>query len=141
MAQYIAWRAPKCSNVYGSWFVPCARHSVRMTYRPTSAALRLHGSLRRSHSKFLRANKWILILILNMQTLNLFAWNVCSGVTRKHIEEVQQDSAMTYSYTKITLVCYYHQKAHSIPYHMVNTWSSVVNPSIKVILSIYFFIY
>ena len=27
------------------------------------------------------------------------------------------------------LVCYYHQKAHSIPYHTVNTWNSVVNPS------------
>ena len=40
-----------------------ARHSVRMTYRP-SAALRLLGSLRISHNKFLPANKWILILIL-----------------------------------------------------------------------------
>ena len=28
-------------------------------------------------------------------------------------------------------VCYYHQKAHSIPYHTVNTWNSVVNPSIN----------
>ena len=27
------------------------------------------------------------------------------------------------------LVCYYHQKAHSIPYHTVNTWNEVVNPS------------
>ena len=38
------------------------RHSVGMTYRP-SAALRLLGSLRISHNKFLRGNKWILILI------------------------------------------------------------------------------
>ena len=37
-------------------FAPHARHSVRMTYRP-SAALRLLGSLRISHNKFLRANK------------------------------------------------------------------------------------
>ena len=29
------------------------------------------------------------------------------------------------------LVCYYHQKAHSIPYHTVSTWNSVVNPSIS----------
>ena len=28
----------------------------------------------------------------------------------------------------ITHSCY-HQKAHSIPYHTVNTWNSVVNPS------------
>ena len=34
-----------------------------MTYRP-SVALRLLGSLRISHNKFLRINKWILILIL-----------------------------------------------------------------------------
>ena len=27
------------------------------------------------------------------------------------------------------LVCYYHQKSYSIPYHTVNTWNSVVNPS------------
>ena len=26
------------------------------------------------------------------------------------------------------LVCYYHQKAHSIPYHTVNTSNSVINP-------------
>ena len=31
------------------------------------------------------------------------------------------------------LVCYYHQKAHSIPYHTVNTWNSVVNPSLSYI--------
>ena len=42
--------------LYGRWFAPCARHSVRMTYRP-SAALRLLGSLGISHNKFLRANK------------------------------------------------------------------------------------
>ena len=30
------------------------------------------------------------------------------------------------------LVCYYHQKAHLIPYHMVNTWNSVVNPSLYI---------
>ena len=45
-----------CSNAYGDWFAPRPRHSVRMTYRP-SAALRLLGSLRISHNKFLRANK------------------------------------------------------------------------------------
>ena len=28
------------------------------------------------------------------------------------------------------LVCYYHQKAHSIPYYTVNTWNSVVNHSV-----------
>ena len=59
----LARRVPICSNAYGGWFALCARHSVRMTYRP-SAALRLLGSLRISHNKFLRANKWILILIL-----------------------------------------------------------------------------
>ena len=45
-----------CSSAYGGWFAPRLRHSVRMTYRP-SAALRLLGSLRISHNKFLRANK------------------------------------------------------------------------------------
>ena len=48
-----------CSNAYGGWFAPRPRHSVRMTYRP-SAALWLLGSLKISHNKFLRANKWIL---------------------------------------------------------------------------------
>ena len=48
-------------DAYGGWFAPRAHHSVRMTYRP-SAALRLVGSLRISHNKFLWANKWILIL-------------------------------------------------------------------------------
>ena len=38
------------------------RHSMRLTCRP-SAALRLLGSLRISHNKFLQANKWILIRI------------------------------------------------------------------------------
>ena len=52
---------PMCSNTYGGWFTPCHHHSVRMTYRP-SAALRLLGSLRISHNKFLLANKWILLL-------------------------------------------------------------------------------
>ena len=28
------------------------------------------------------------------------------------------------------LVCYYHQKAPLIPYYTVNTWNSVVNPSV-----------
>ena len=28
------------------------------------------------------------------------------------------------------LVCYCHQKDHSIPYYAVHTWNSVVNPSI-----------
>ena len=45
-----------CSNVYGGWFKPHARHSVRMTYRP-SAAVRLLGRFKISHNKFLRANK------------------------------------------------------------------------------------
>ena len=54
-------RGAVCSNAYGGWFAPRARHSMRMTYRP-SAALWLLGSLRISHNKFLRANKWILIL-------------------------------------------------------------------------------
>ena len=40
VSQCVAWRAPICSNVYGGWFAPRARHSVRMTYWP-SAALRL----------------------------------------------------------------------------------------------------
>ena len=57
---------------------PHARHSVRMTYRP-SPALGLLGSLRISHNKFLQANKWILILILilvnpSMQYNALSAW-------------------------------------------------------------------
>ena len=59
MAQCVAQRAPICSNAYGGWFAPRPRHCVRMTYRP-SAALRLLGSVRISHNKFLRANKWIL---------------------------------------------------------------------------------
>ena len=29
------------------------------------------------------------------------------------------------------LVSYYHQKAYSIPYHTVNTWNEVVNPSVS----------
>ena len=37
---------------------------------------------------------------------------------------------ITHSCCALALVCYYHQKAHSIPYHTVNTWNSVVNPSI-----------
>ena len=56
VAQCVARRAPICSNAYGGWLAPRPRHSVRMTYRP-SAALRLLGSLRISHNKFLRANK------------------------------------------------------------------------------------
>ena len=52
VAQCSAWRGELlCSSAYGGWFVPCARHSVRMTYR-LSAALRLFGSLRISHNKF-----------------------------------------------------------------------------------------
>ena len=51
-----------CSNACGGWFASRARHSVRMTYRP-SAALQLLGSLRIFGNKFLRANKWILILL------------------------------------------------------------------------------
>ena len=51
------------SNMFCRWFTPCARHSVRMTNRP-SATLRLLEGLRICHSKFLWANKWILILIL-----------------------------------------------------------------------------
>ena len=66
MAQCVARQAPIGSNVYGGWFAPRARHSVRMIYRP-SAALRLLGSLRISHNKFLLVNKWILILILNFK--------------------------------------------------------------------------
>ena len=54
-----------CSNAYGGWFAPRAHHSVRMTYR-LSAVLRLLGSLRISHNKFLWANKWIFILILKL---------------------------------------------------------------------------
>ena len=46
----------RAASSYGGWFVPRPRHSVRMTYRP-STALRLLGSLRISHNKFLRANK------------------------------------------------------------------------------------
>ena len=44
-------RAPICSNAYGRWFAPCVHHSVRMTYRP-STALWMFGSLRISHKKF-----------------------------------------------------------------------------------------
>ena len=66
VAQCAEQQAPICSNVYGGWFAPRAHHSVRMTYRP-SAALRLLGSLRISHDKFLRANKWILILVSRLQ--------------------------------------------------------------------------
>ena len=52
-----AWRGELlCSNAYGGWFAPCARHSLRMTNRPNTA-LRLLGSLRISHNKFLQANK------------------------------------------------------------------------------------
>ena len=62
VAQCIAQRAPIIfGNANGGWFVPRARHSVRMTCRP-STALRLLGSLRISHNKFPRANKFILIL-------------------------------------------------------------------------------
>ena len=63
VAQCIAQRAPICSNTYGGWFKPHPRHSMRLTYRP-GTALRLLGSHRISHNKFLRANKWILIFIL-----------------------------------------------------------------------------
>ena len=46
VAWCIAWcvarGAPICGNAYGGWFTPHARHSVRMTCRP-SAALRLLG--------------------------------------------------------------------------------------------------
>ena len=48
--------ASSYAAVPGDWFAPRLRHSVRMTYRP-SAALRLLGSLRISHNKFLRVNK------------------------------------------------------------------------------------
>ena len=48
-------RSAASSYAYGGWFAPRVRHSVRMTHRP-SAALRLLGSLRISHNKFLRAN-------------------------------------------------------------------------------------
>ena len=58
VAQCVA-RELLCSNAYGGWLAPRPRHSVRMTYRP-SAALRLLGSLRISHNKFLQANKEIL---------------------------------------------------------------------------------
>ena len=52
------WRAPMQQCVW--WLVhACIRHSVRKTYRP-SATLRLLRSLRISHNRFLRANKWIL---------------------------------------------------------------------------------
>ena len=57
-----------CSNAYGCWFVPCACHSVRMTYRP-SAALWLFGSLRISHNTFLQANKWILPILLKFTVI------------------------------------------------------------------------
>ena len=63
VAQCIVWRAPVCSNAYGGWFMPRPRHCVRLTYRP-SAALRLLGSLRISHNKFLWFNKGILILLI-----------------------------------------------------------------------------
>ena len=56
VVQCVSQRAPICSNTYGDWFAPRARHSVRMAHRP-SAALRLLGSLRISHKKFLRVNK------------------------------------------------------------------------------------
>ena len=32
MVQCVARRAPICSNTYGRWFTPRARHSVRMTH-------------------------------------------------------------------------------------------------------------
>ena len=38
---------------------------------------------------------------------------------------------MIITHSCYVLVFYYHQKGHSIPYHTVNTWSSVVNPSIS----------
>ena len=49
-------------HMYGGWFTPRVRHSMRMTYRP-SAALRLLGSVRISHNKFLRSiNKSLSLL-------------------------------------------------------------------------------
>ena len=51
MASCVVRRAPVCSNVYGCWFAPRVRHSVRLTYRP-SGALQLLGSLRICHKKF-----------------------------------------------------------------------------------------
>ena len=66
VVQCIVERAPICSNVHGGWFMPHPCHSVRMTYRP-SAALRLIRGLRISHNKFLRANKWTLILTFTCQ--------------------------------------------------------------------------
>ena len=69
MAQCVTRRAPICSNAYGGWFAPLPWHSVRITYRP-SAALWLLGSL--SHNKFLRANKFILILIKMLHSITMF---------------------------------------------------------------------
>ena len=55
VAQCVARRAPMQQCVW--WLVRTrARHSVRMTYRP-SAVLRLLRNLRISDNKFLRANK------------------------------------------------------------------------------------
>ena len=63
VVQCVVWRAPLCSNEYGCWFAPRPRHCMRITYKP-SAALRLLRSIRISHNKFLRANKWILRFLI-----------------------------------------------------------------------------
>ena len=49
---------------------------------------------------------------------------------------------MIITHSCCALVYYYHQKAHSIQYHTVNTWNSVVNPSLYyVIIHYIMFIY
>ena len=64
VVQCVAQRTSiRCSNLYGGWFTPLARYSVRLTYK-SNTALWLLESLRISHNKFLLANKWILILSL-----------------------------------------------------------------------------
>ena len=77
MVQCVARWAPICSNVYGGWVTPCPRHSVRLTYR-SSTALWLLRSLRISHNKFLWANKWILntcsTFFVQVQQQNVSHW-------------------------------------------------------------------
>ena len=75
VAQCVARRAPMFCNAYDGWFAPPACHSVRMTYRP-STALRLLGSLWISHNKFLPVNKWILLILL---VLVAFSFLLCIG--------------------------------------------------------------
>ena len=88
VAQCVAPRAPICSNVYGDWFAPHARHSVGMTYRPIVALLYgCSGALEYPTTNSCRPiNKSLsLILILIYFPKNLIKWPLLSKCIFLHI--------------------------------------------------------